>query len=310
MPSRRALRLLLLPALSLVPALAEPLQPAQPAAPVPLAGCTTRTATLSAATNPAVLRARQEKHERQQLRRLQARLTQLERQNPPDEHQLAATHDELGQLLAAHGGTDTARHNLQAGLEIRQRLAGREPDAQERQRELAASLDHLGVIENDAARARQHLQAALDIRRRLAEREPGNVQMQRELADSLDHLGKWHRINDAKEQNKGDALPLIQAAFEIRQHRFEREPSNPEALRDLMLSQIQLGDTVRGRRDPDGWPLPLRHYHLAHDYAQRLSRCHPDSLEAYTDERIAYSKSTEATPDPLPRLGPNGKPRW
>jgi tetratricopeptide (TPR) repeat protein len=127
-------------------------------------------------------------------------LAEADPHNTLRQHDLAASHNKLGDALAACG--DTARaleHNTRA-LHVREQLAEAEPHDTGWQRDLSLSLEKVGDVlagRGDTASALEHYTRALHIREQLADTDPQNAAWQPDLRMRVDHIA-------AASQSAGD----------------------------------------------------------------------------------------------------------
>ncbi|KDB50426.1 hypothetical protein X805_39850 [Sphaerotilus natans subsp. natans DSM 6575] len=145
-----------------------------------------------------------------------------------------------------------ALKSYQAGLEIRRRLAERDPDNAWWKCELSISHGLISDVlceQGDWAGALKIHQANLEIRRWLFERDPGHAEWQLELLLSHLNMGAVHEV-------LGDLdgmLQSCQAGLEVARRIAEREPDNPVGQVGLValgaaLSQLETPALSRAER--------------------------------------------------------------
>ena len=107
----------------------------------------------------------------------------------------------LGDAEIITGNLPGALQAYQKGLEIAQRLATRDPDNTEWQRDLSISHNKIGdirVSQGDLPGALQAYQKNLEIAQRLATRDPDNTQWQRDLSVSHDKIGNIRVLSESR----------------------------------------------------------------------------------------------------------------
>ncbi|MBX9859536.1 MAG: hypothetical protein K2Y20_08110 [Sphingomonas sp.] len=163
------------------------------------------------------------------------------RQRVSNEYFRCVLHNEFGDILCAEGQLREARTEFEAGLEIIDHLARKEPEGWHLQRELSVSFNKLGDVEvasGNLAAARARFEAGLGIRERLAAREPGNAGWQRDLSVSFDRLGDV----EVAAGNLAAARARFDAGLCIAERLAAQEPGNAQWQRDLSVSLNKLGN--------------------------------------------------------------------
>ncbi len=153
-----------------------------------------------------------------------------------------------GDVRAARGDRDGALKAYEDGLDIRKRLAARDPNNAEWQRDLSVSTNKIGDIRaarGDRDGALKAYEDGLDIRKRLAARDPNNVEWQRDLSVSTNKIGD---IRAARGDRDG-ALKAYEDGLDIRKRLAARDPNNVEWQTDLVVSAWKLmGAGAENRR--------------------------------------------------------------
>ncbi|MEN3164460.1 tetratricopeptide repeat protein [Tistrella mobilis] len=218
----------------------------------------------------------------EEARRLLDRLNTGDNRSAALERSRAVALAELGQSLAEFGAPDEARQLYEESLEIFQRLAEREPENTQAQRDLSLGLEKIADIRQrqDPAAALALYEQSLEIRRRLAEREPENTEAQRDLSISQE------KIADIRQrQDPAAALALYEQSLEIRRRLAEREPENTQARRDLSVSLNNIAD-IRQRQDP---AAALALYEQSLEITRRLAEREPENTQAQRDLSISLN---------------------
>ncbi|MDP6831786.1 MAG: tetratricopeptide repeat protein, partial [Alphaproteobacteria bacterium] len=154
--------------------------------------------------------------------------------------------DELGNVLRDQGDLAGAAKSYRAGLEIRKRLAGRDPDNAGGQHDLSVSHDRIGDVlwaQGDLSGAAKSYRASLEIRKRLAGQDPENTSWQRDLSVSHDSIGDVLRAQG----DLSGAAKNYRAGLEIAERLAARDPENTGWQRDLSVSHERIGDVHRAR---------------------------------------------------------------
>ena len=155
------------------------------------------------------------------------------------QHNLSIDQDRIGDAQRAQGDLSAALKSYQASMEIRRKLAERDPGNAEWQRDLSVSHDRIGEVQSaqgDLGGALKSFQADMEIARKLAERDPGNAQWQTDLAFSCWKLSQL----DTPALPKAERRALLKrglAVLERLQQRGQLTPDKqtwPEAFRQAL----------------------------------------------------------------------------
>lgn len=123
--------------------------------------------------------------------------------------------NEIGDVRVAQGDRAGALRAYEAGLTIAQRLASRDPENAEWQRDLSVSHNKIGevrVAQGDRAGALRAYEAALAIREHLAARDPENAEWQRDRFASYWRIAAVHA---EMPDGRGEALGWYRRAMGV-----------------------------------------------------------------------------------------------
>ena len=155
------------------------------------------------------------------------------------QHNLSIDQDRIGDAQRAQGDLSAALKSYQASMEIRRKLAERDPGNAQWQRDLSVSHNKIGDVQSaqgDLGGALKSFQASMEIARKLAERDPGNAQWQTDLAFSCWKLSQL----DTPALPKAERRALLKrglAVLERLQQRGQLTPDKqtwPEAFRQAL----------------------------------------------------------------------------
>ena len=155
------------------------------------------------------------------------------------QHNLSIDQDRIGDAQRAQGDLSAALKSYQASMEIRRKLAERDPGNAQWQRDLSVSHNKIGDVQSaqgDLGGALKSFQADMEIARKLAERDPGNAQWQTDLAFSCWKLSQL----DTPALPKAERRALLKrglAVLERLQQRGQLTPDKqtwPEAFRQAL----------------------------------------------------------------------------
>jgi serine/threonine protein kinase len=139
---------------------------------------------------------------------------------PEYQQDLAASHNNLGNLLSQFGDQNAARAAHEVGLAIQKKLVEQFPDVPEYQHGLAASHNNLGnffIRFGDQTAARAAYEAGLTIQKKLVEQFPAVPEYQQALAASHNNLG--HLLSQLGDQTAARAA--YEAGLTIRKNLVE-----------------------------------------------------------------------------------------
>jgi tetratricopeptide (TPR) repeat protein len=160
---------------------------------------------------------------------------------PQYQHDLAVTHNNLGNLLADLGQRDAAREEYETARDLQKKLAAAFPAVPEYQHKLSRTHNNLGNLlanlgQRDAART--EYEAARDLYKKLSEDFPAVRQYQVELGLTYGNFGHLFR----SERKWADSLPWYDLAIRT------LTPVNKQEPRDVMAKHF-LRNTHLGRAD-------------------------------------------------------------
>jgi tetratricopeptide (TPR) repeat protein len=147
---------------------------------------------------------------------------------------------ELGDKCLEAGNFDVAMQAYRGSLEVRERLAARDPENAGWQRDLSASYGKIGDVlklEGIFSEALQAYRTGFETRERLAAKEPDNAERQRDLSVSYDKIGNVH-------QAKGDLDGALQAFISAKKFNTLLANGNLESIADW---EKDLADDIESR---------------------------------------------------------------
>jgi serine/threonine-protein kinase len=195
---------------------------------------------------------------------------------------LAATHNNLGNLLAGLGKRDEARKEYEAARDIKKKLADAFPSVPQHQLDLARTHGNLGILlmglgQTDAAR-REHEQAR-KLLKKLADAFADVPQYRKDLAGTHANLGVL-----LVGLGKGaEARKEYEAARDLQKKLAESSPDVPGYLEQLARSQYNLGLLLAGLGKG---AEARREYEAARDLQKKLADTFP-SMPRYQRELAA-----------------------
>jgi tetratricopeptide (TPR) repeat protein len=223
-------------------------------------------------------------------RRLADRLRKKDASGTDRQRDLAASHEESGNVQRAQGNLAAALVTYRAALAIRVGLAKADPANTAWQRDLSVSYENIGDTQSaqgDAPAAVISYQASLDIRQRLAKTYPTNTEWQRDLYVSNIKIGDVQ----AAHGDAPAALISYQASLAIVERLITTDPDNAGLQRDLAVSHIRIGDVQRGQGDLSA---AIKSYQASLAFRERLVTTDPDNLGLRRDLAVCYNRIGDA----------------
>ena len=129
------------------------------------------------------------------------------------------------------------------------KLAARDPNDAEWQRDLSLSYDRIGDINAARATATARSRPILTAWR-FKRSSPRAIPQRRMAARSLDQLRPYRRYRAARGDREARSRPM-RTAWRFRKKLAARDPNNAEWQRDLSLSYDNIGDINAARGDRD-----------------------------------------------------------
>jgi tetratricopeptide (TPR) repeat protein len=206
--------------------------------------------------------------------------------NSVAQHDLGASHERIGNILAAQGDTAGALVAYRKRHEIAEALAQRDPADTDWQRDLSVSHEKIGnmlATQGDTAGALAAYRKSLEIREALAGRDPANAQWQRDLSVSHEKIGNML----AAQGDTAGALAAYRKSLEIREALAGRDPANTEWQRDLSVSHNKIGDMLAAQGDTAG---ALAAHRKSLEIAEALAGRDPANTEWQRDLSVSHDK--------------------
>jgi tetratricopeptide (TPR) repeat protein len=196
----------------------------------------------------------------------------------------ANNYERIGDLwINLFGDTEKALENQLKGLEIRQKLAEKYPDAQ---RNLSVSFNKLGTIHLQLGKtdsALDYYQQSHKMLKQIATQDPQNSAAQRDLSVSFNKLG-----NIYLQLNQTDtAQDYYQQALKIRQKIATQDLQNSAAQRDLSISFEKLGNIYLQLNQTD---TAQDYYQQALKIRQKIAIQDPQNSAAQRDLFVSFYK--------------------
>ncbi len=158
----------------------------------------------------------------------------------------ADAHALLGRVLEISGRRPDALAEFQAGKRIMESLTALDPANSDWQRDLSASLHHIGHIYQSQGclpDALAEFQAGKRIMESLTALDPANSDWQRELSISHHNIGRIYR----SQGSLPEALAEFQSDKRIMESLTTMDPVNFDWLRDLSVSHHDIGDIYQSQ---------------------------------------------------------------
>jgi tetratricopeptide (TPR) repeat protein len=178
----------------------------------------------------------------------------------------------LGDAVMESGDISAAIEPYSKLLALRIELARTAPDEVAAQRGISNAEAHLGDVyfrSEHPADALQHLRAALVIDERLSAAAPGDFRLTRKLRITYSLLAEALKSEPGQAlAQPGETTKYLDAAMGLAGRMLAVDPDNIQAMRDFVLSGIDLADWLRGQKDPAGSAAVLLKAQAA---AQRFS---------------------------------------
>ena len=196
-----------------------------------------------------------------------------------DQHELALSHDIIGDILRAQStdeSLDQALASYGEALKIRASLSAASSADQTTRRDLAASFDRHGVLLEELDRQDDALvdfQKSEELLKKLTDEQPENAVWQRELSVA------YNRIAGIKEAtNEPDALALFDKALEIRRKLVELDPFNLAWKLDLATSHADRAHVLE--QTPETHKDALTAHQKSLDLSEEVAGRDPENVDA------------------------------
>jgi eukaryotic-like serine/threonine-protein kinase len=199
------------------------------------------------------------------------------------------------------GDTPGAIGSYEKALEIRKKLAARQPSDLALKGELATSFERMGdtlrmVGKSDSAL--DDYRQALTIRESLLEKNPTDTTLGQDMAGNYQRLGELM----AQHGDPSGALQVERKGLTILEQVVQSTPGNPSIQRTLGISYIKVGDALNSTGDHMG---ALDNYRKSTPIYEALAKGSPDNSRYRRELAISYDKvgnGLSATHDPASAL--------
>jgi tetratricopeptide (TPR) repeat protein len=213
-------------------------------------------------------------------------LLKAEPDAPRSQRDLSMSYERSGDVQSAQGDLPSALSSYKQGLDIREKLAARDPANIDWQRDLSDSYNKIGDVQSaqgDLPSALSSYKQGLDIREKLAARDPANIDWQRDLSVSHNKIGNVQ----SAQGDLPSALSSYEQDLEIAQRLAARDPANTNSQRDLSVSYNKIGNVQSAQGD---LPSALSSYKQGLDIAQKLAAQDPANTDWQRDLSVSYHK--------------------
>ena len=221
------------------------------------------------------------------------RLLKAEPDAPRSRRDLSASYERIGDVQRAQGNPPSALSSYKQGLEIREKLAARDPANTNWQRDLSVSYNRIGDVQRaqgDLPSALSSYKQGLEIREKLAAHDPANTNRQRDLSVSYERIGDVQRA-------QGDlpsALSSYKQGLEIAQKLAARDPTNTEWQRDLSVSHEKIGNVQSAQSD---LKAALSSYQKGLEIRENLAAGDQTNTEWQRDLSVSHNKIGDVQSD-------------
>ncbi len=164
--------------------------------------------------------------------------------NEPEnvEYQLsvAATLNDLGNLLGDVGQTEEAKNKYESALKIHEKLHQTYPKNLEYHSNVGTTLNNLGFLLMEMGcfeEAEQRYESSLKILKTLFEADPENINYKSKFAMIINNIGNWFSYMGRWEEAKN----RYEEALDLRQKILESDPQNVSYLSDVAMTLNNLG---------------------------------------------------------------------
>lgn len=174
---------------------------------------------------------------------IRRRLAEADPNDESVQFAIAASQENIGDILLQSGDVLGAHEAYLESLTIRQRLLDAAPDDPARRMLMAVALQNMGAVSlarGDAAVARDYYDRSLTLREVMAAGQPEDARVQRNLSSAYLRVG-------GRFDAEGDfeaALAKYEAAIEIRRRLLEADPTSGRKRRDLAVARYFAGGAL------------------------------------------------------------------
>jgi len=193
--------------------------------------------------------------------------------------------DQLGDIQRALGRLTEALGSYRASFEIDEKLAARDPENTQRQRDLSISYNNIGAVQRALGQLIEALgsyRAGLAIAEKLAAHDPENSEWQRDLSISYNNVGAVQRALG----QLTEALDSYRASLGIREKLAASDSANTQWQRDLSMCYDDVGAVQRALGQ---LTEALDSYRASLAIAEKLAAHDPENTQWQRDLSISYS---------------------
>ncbi len=200
------------------------------------------------------------------------------------QHNLSASYDYVGDVLAAQGNLPEALKSYRDSLAVRDPLAKADPGNADWRRNLTVSYEKIGAVlvaQGNLPEALKSYRDGLAIRDRLAKTDPGNAGWRRDLYVSL-----W-RVGDIEisQGNLASALSDLRTGQAIMERLAKSDPGNAGWQGDLSACYDRIGDVLAAQGN---LPEAMKYYRDGLAIRDRLAKSDPGNAGWRRDLSVSY----------------------
>lgn len=207
---------------------------------------------------------------------------------------LSVALNELGDLLARRGQPGDAEEALAhftRSLEYSEGVYKTTPDSAAAGRDVAVSLDKLGVFyarrgdEGDGEKALAHFTRALELSTKFHTAKPDSLDEKRDMAVSHERLGAL--LADSEREK---ALEHYKTSLQLREELMKAAPESSDALRDVSVILEKLGEFLARHGQPSDAEKTLTLFERCVEIREDVMRQFPLSGQAARDLSVGLNK--------------------
>ncbi len=218
--------------------------------------------------------------------KLQGQLLQSGETSPDLLRGEAVALGETARTLLTLGKTDSALADAEKARDIFAALVKQKPSDTGRQRDLAASYDRLGDVQEvrgNLPEAAKSYQASLAIMQHLAQSDPGNEGWQRDLSIA------YEKVGDVQEDQRNfpDALKSYQADLAIAERLAKSASGDAQWQRDLSVSYARVGNAQVALLN---LTEAMKSYQAGLAIGERLAQSDPGNAQWQDDVSVFYEQ--------------------
>lgn len=199
----------------------------------------------------------------------------------------------IGSVLARTGDTKGAHESTRNALEVAERVQALDPGNRENQRQLADILVNVAKDQSDVTKSVEAASKAVGLLEELARGAPQEEQIATELADAYAALGSG--LMSSKRLK--EALEQYEKVLAIRERQLASSPGNAKILRELMIAESHMGDTLGSPtlNSLHDTAAALVHYRRMAAIAETLRKADSANRGAANDYGMALQRLANAT---------------